>query len=150
MATILKRQQYVPRMYSIFDHTPLSNQTMIHVLPSRHHGCLCGRKWGYMSYNPAAVSATVISSSLQYPSGSSRLAFKSPTTSRSNPRGCSLRAARTLSIVRGVIGDEVTSDDVPSPLPRHVARSAGWPPQHISVTVARTLRLRRGVESMRT
>ena len=53
-----------------------------------------------MPSNPAFFSASAISSYLQYPSGLSRLAFKSPVTSRSDPQKCSLSAAMTLSIVK--------------------------------------------------
>ena len=77
---------------------------MLHILPYWHHGRCHGRKWYDMSSNPDAVNASYISSYLQYPSGSSRLMFYSPATSRFDTQGHSLSVVTTLSFVKVLSG----------------------------------------------
>ena len=85
-------------------HLP-PNLIMIQVLPYRHQGRHCGRKWDDMSSNLAAVNAAAIYSYLRSPSGCDKFVFRSLATGSYNPRGCSLSAATTLSIVNVLSGD---------------------------------------------
>ena len=84
--------------------TSLPARTMIHVLPSRHHGHRCGRKWSYMSSSPFKVSATDIYSPLRSPSGSKSFKSRYPATSSLAPQSRSLSAETTLSIIEMSLG----------------------------------------------
>ena len=77
---------------------------MLHVLPFWNEGRLRVRKCANISSNPVVVKAATISYFLRDPYGCAKSVLKYPTTSSSDPRGLSLIAATTLSIVKMLLG----------------------------------------------
>ena len=77
---------------------------MLYVLRYLPHLRWRGRKCAAMSLSPASVSAAVISVPLRLFSGSVSVVLRSPATSSAVPRGRSLSAATTLSIVKVSLG----------------------------------------------
>ena len=82
-----------------------------------------------MSSIPAIVSAAAISSSLRPPSVYARLTFRSPIQQQFGTPGALLEDWDDTLYRWSVVGGDITSDDVPLPIPRLQMKSDNVEPE---------------------